>query len=73
MAPRKGIIKISRGDLAVLAEFETERLEATPIENPPDIARWDAGTEQPVVRQRNVKETHDEIESEPRSRRSSSR
>jgi hypothetical protein len=65
MATRKGIIKISRDDLAVLAEFETERLEATPIENPPDIARWDTGTDQPVVRQRYVKEDHDEIDGEP--------
>lgn len=31
MATRKGIIKMSRGDLVILAAFVTARLEATPI------------------------------------------
>lgn len=65
MATRKGILKLSHEGLAVVAEFETERLEAENIENPPDIARWDAETDQPVVRQRYVKEAHDDIEGEP--------
>jgi hypothetical protein len=64
MAPRKGTIKISREDLAVLAAFEPERLEGTPIENPPVIARWDNCTDQPVVRQRYVKDDHDGIDGE---------
>lgn len=65
MATRNGILKLSREELAVVAAFETERLEAQNIENPPDIARWDAETDQPVVRQRYVKEAHDDIQGEP--------
>lgn len=65
MATRKGIIKLAREDIAILANFETERLEATNIEAPPDIARWDPETEQPVVRQRYVKPEHEEIDDEP--------
>lgn len=65
MATRKGILKLSRNDLAVVASFETERLEAENIESPPEIVRWDAETDQPVVRQRYVKSTHEEIDGEP--------
>lgn len=65
MATRKGILQLSHEDLAVVAEFETERLEAENIESPPEIARWDAGTDQPVVRQRYVTEEHDDIDGEP--------
>lgn len=65
MATRKGIIQLTREDLAVTARFETERLEAHDIEAGPEIARWDSETDQPVVRQRYVKETHDDIDGEP--------
>lgn len=65
MATRKGVLKISRDEIAVVAGFATEKLEAKPIENPPEIARWDTKTEQPVIRQRYVKEEHEEIDGEP--------
>lgn len=65
MATRKGVIQLMREDLAVTARFETERMEAHEIEEGPEIARWDSETDQPVVRQRYVKETHSEIEGEP--------
>ncbi len=65
MATRKGIIKLSRDDIAIVAEFETEKLEAEDIEEGPEIAQWDAEKDQPVVRQRYVKSDHEGIEDEP--------
>lgn len=65
MATRKGVIQVTRENLAVAANFETEKLEAREIEDAPEIARWDSETNQPVVRQRYAKEAHDDIEDEP--------
>lgn len=65
MATRYGVLDLSRDDLDVEAAFETERLEAESIEEPPDIARWDPETDQPVIRQRYVKPDHEEIDDEP--------
>lgn len=65
MAPRQGILKLSRDDLAVVAYFETERLEPQTIEDQPEIARWDPVSDQPVVRQRYVKAAHEDIDGEP--------
>lgn len=48
MATRKAILKLSRDDLAVVAAFETEKLEPVHIESPPDVTRWDAEADQPV-------------------------
>lgn len=64
MAARRGIIQVARGDVAVSAEFRTERMEAHEIESAPEIVKWEERTDQPVVSQRYVKETHDEIEGE---------
>ncbi len=64
MATRKGIIELARGDLIVRAHFETERLEPREIEDWPEIARWDAEADRPVVRERHVKEGHEELEGE---------
>lgn len=65
MATRKGIIQLTKEGLAVTARFETERLEAHDIEDGPDVTRWDTETDQPVIRQRYVKEAHDELDDEP--------
>ncbi|MFB6137031.1 MAG: hypothetical protein ABEJ42_01645 [Halobacteriaceae archaeon] len=65
MATRKAVVQVAHGDLAVTAHVETERLEAHEIESGPEVVRWDRETDQPVVRQRYVKETHEEIEGEP--------
>ena len=42
MAARKGIIQLSRGDIAVSAKFETERMEEHELEEAPEIFMWDA-------------------------------
>lgn len=64
MATRKGIFELSREDIIVRAHFETERLEPREIENWPEITRWDAEVGRPVVRERHVKEGHEELEGE---------
>lgn len=64
MATRKGIIELARDDLIVRAHFETERLEPREIEDWPEIARWDAEADRPVVRERHVKESHEALEGE---------
>jgi len=65
MATRYGVLELSREDLEIEAAFETERLDAQDIEEAPEIARWDPETDGPVVRQRYVKPTHEEIDGEP--------
>lgn len=64
MATRKGVIELARGDLIVRAHFETERLEPREIEDWPEITRWDAEADRPIVRERHVKEQHEELEGE---------
>lgn len=64
MATRKGIIQVAHEDLAVTAHFETERMEAHEIDEAPEVVRWDREADQPVIRQRYAKETHDDLEDE---------
>lgn len=65
MAARKGIIQLSRGDIAVAAKFETERMEEHELEEAPEIFMWDKQADQPVVRERYAKAAHEEVEDEP--------
>lgn len=65
MATRKGVIQLAHDDLAVTADFETERMEAHEIEEGPEIVRWDREADQPVIRQRYVKPDHEDINDEP--------